>query len=153
MPGAQPMQTLVIVSAMGLPDPLAATRAAFYRGARLRREPLSLEALGPMLAVAVCGITLPSGLRESDRLPEPIFTPATKAASGHDINISEAEAGRLVGETLIGKLRARTLELFVDTLLTIAHTPAEIAIIVAAAVLRREPCLKERRELAVEWLV
>ncbi len=41
----------------------------------------------------VCGIALPAGLRESDRLPEPIFTPATKAASGHDINISEAEAG------------------------------------------------------------
>ena len=45
----------------------------------------------------VCGIDLPKGLRESDRLPEPIFTPATKAESGHDINISEAEAGRLVG--------------------------------------------------------
>ena len=42
----------------------------------------------------VCGIPLPAGLRESDRLPEPIFTPATKATSGHDINISEAEAGR-----------------------------------------------------------
>ena len=41
----------------------------------------------------VCGITLPTGLRESDRLPEPIFTPATKAESGHDINISEADAG------------------------------------------------------------
>ncbi len=39
---------------------------------------------------------LPAGLRESDRLPEPIFTPATKADSGHDINISEDEAGRLV---------------------------------------------------------
>ena len=38
----------------------------------------------------VCGIRLPAGLRESDRLPEPIFTPATKAQSGHDINISES---------------------------------------------------------------
>src|SRR3954463_3950379 len=45
---------------------------------------------------AVCGIQLPAGLRESDRLPEPIFTPATKASSGHDINISEAEAGRII---------------------------------------------------------
>ena len=45
----------------------------------------------------VCGIPLPTGLRESDRLPEPIFTPATKATSGHDINVSEAEAGRHVG--------------------------------------------------------
>ena len=41
---------------------------------------------------AVCGVRLPAGLRESDRLPEPIFTPATKAASGHDINITETEA-------------------------------------------------------------
>jgi len=44
----------------------------------------------------VCGIALPRGLRESDRLPAPIFTPATKAQSGHDINISEADAARLV---------------------------------------------------------
>ena len=43
---------------------------------------------------SVCGVRLPSGLRESDKLPEPIFTPATKAATGHDINISEDEAGR-----------------------------------------------------------
>ena len=42
---------------------------------------------------SVCGVKLPAGLRESDRLPEPIFTPATKAATGHDINISEDEAG------------------------------------------------------------
>ena len=41
----------------------------------------------------VCGTRLPAGLRESDRLPQPIFTPATKAQSGHDINITEAEAG------------------------------------------------------------
>ena len=42
---------------------------------------------------SVCGVKLPAGLRESDRLPEPIFTPATKAATGHDVNISEDEAG------------------------------------------------------------
>ena len=42
---------------------------------------------------SVCGVKLPAGLRESDRLPEPIFTPATKAETGHDINISEEEAG------------------------------------------------------------
>lgn len=60
----------------------------------------------------VCGISLPPGLRESDRLPEPIFTPATKAQSGHDINISEAEAGRLVGNALIGRLKALTLQLY-----------------------------------------
>ena len=61
---------------------------------------------------AVCGVTLPPGMRESDRLPQPIFTPATKATSGHDVNISEAEAGRLVGDTLIATLRRLTLELY-----------------------------------------
>ena len=61
---------------------------------------------------SVCGVTLPAGLRESDRLPTPIFTPATKAESGHDINISEAEAGRLIGVDLIGRLRDLTLALY-----------------------------------------
>jgi phosphoribosylaminoimidazole-succinocarboxamide synthase len=61
---------------------------------------------------SVCGVALPSGLRESDRLPEPIFTPATKAESGHDINISEEEAGRLVGRELIARLKALTLEIY-----------------------------------------
>jgi phosphoribosylaminoimidazole-succinocarboxamide synthase len=61
---------------------------------------------------AVCGIELPSGLRESDRLPEPIFTPATKAESGHDINISEEEAGALVGHDLIARLKALTLAIY-----------------------------------------
>lgn len=60
----------------------------------------------------VCGVQLPPGLRESDRLPEPIFTPATKATSGHDINISEAEAGRLVGSDLVRRLRDYTLALY-----------------------------------------
>jgi len=61
---------------------------------------------------SVCGIPLPPGLRESDRLPEPIFTPATKATTGHDINVSEAEAGRHVGEALVRKLRDLTLALY-----------------------------------------
>jgi phosphoribosylaminoimidazole-succinocarboxamide synthase len=61
---------------------------------------------------SVCGIRLPEGLRESDRLPEPIFTPATKAATGHDVNISEEEAGKLVGEEAIEKLRQLTLRLY-----------------------------------------
>ena len=60
----------------------------------------------------VCGVPLPAGLRESDRLPEPIFTPATKAATGHDVNISEAEAGRLVGADLVATLRRLTLALY-----------------------------------------
>jgi phosphoribosylaminoimidazole-succinocarboxamide synthase len=60
----------------------------------------------------VCGVPLPSGLREADRLPEPIFTPATKAATGHDVNISEADAARLVGAPLVERLRALTLSLY-----------------------------------------
>jgi phosphoribosylaminoimidazole-succinocarboxamide synthase len=60
----------------------------------------------------VCGIQLPRGLKESDRLPEPIFTPATKAESGHDVNISEEEAGAIVGHELIAKLKALTLEIY-----------------------------------------
>ena len=61
---------------------------------------------------AVCGIKLPTGLKESDQLPSPIFTPATKAESGHDINISEAEAGKLIGRDLISKLRDITMSLY-----------------------------------------
>src|SRR5689334_22412559 len=53
---------------------------------------------------AVCGIPLPAGLRESDRLPRAIFTPSTKAESGHDENISEARAGEIVGPALIKRL-------------------------------------------------
>jgi phosphoribosylaminoimidazole-succinocarboxamide synthase len=60
----------------------------------------------------VCGVPLPPGLQESDRLPAPIFTPATKATSGHDVNISEAEAGRIVGDQLIATLRDLTLQLY-----------------------------------------
>jgi phosphoribosylaminoimidazole-succinocarboxamide synthase len=60
----------------------------------------------------VCGVALPAGLRESDKLPEPIFTPATKATSGHDINISEADAGRIVGAELVGRLKALTMALY-----------------------------------------
>ena len=60
----------------------------------------------------VCGVALPSGLGESDRLPEPIFTPATKAETGHDVNISEEEAGRLVGADLIARMKALTLEIY-----------------------------------------
>jgi phosphoribosylaminoimidazole-succinocarboxamide synthase len=61
---------------------------------------------------AVCGITLPAGLRESDRLPEALFTPATKAESGHDENISEAQAGEIVGPDLIKRLRELTLAIY-----------------------------------------
>jgi phosphoribosylaminoimidazole-succinocarboxamide synthase len=60
----------------------------------------------------ICGIALPSGLRESDRLPAPIFTPATKAASGHDENISFEKAASLIGNALAEKVRAVSLEIY-----------------------------------------
>jgi phosphoribosylaminoimidazole-succinocarboxamide synthase len=61
---------------------------------------------------SVCGINLPPGLIESDRLPEPIFTPATKAESGHDLNISESDAATLVGKELLARLKQLTLALY-----------------------------------------
>jgi phosphoribosylaminoimidazole-succinocarboxamide synthase len=61
---------------------------------------------------SVCGIALPRGLRESERLPHPIFTPATKAQTGHDINITEDEASRIVGRELIARLKELTLALY-----------------------------------------
>ena len=60
----------------------------------------------------VCGIRLPLGLRESEELPQPIFTPATKAASGHDINISFEETVELVGAKAADVLRVRTLAVY-----------------------------------------
>jgi phosphoribosylaminoimidazole-succinocarboxamide synthase len=60
----------------------------------------------------ICGISLPKGLRESDRLPQPIFTPATKAESGHDENISEAAAAAVVGADLLARLKHLTMELY-----------------------------------------
>ena len=60
----------------------------------------------------VCGIDLPAGLRESDRLPKPIFTPSTKAESGHDVNITEAEAGAVVGADLIRELRDLSIAVY-----------------------------------------
>jgi phosphoribosylaminoimidazole-succinocarboxamide synthase len=60
----------------------------------------------------ICGIPLPTGLRESDRLPQPIFTPATKAASGHDENISFQQATSIIGKELAEKVRAVSLELY-----------------------------------------
>lgn len=60
----------------------------------------------------VCGIPLPAGLRESDRLPEPLFTPSTKAQSGHDENISFDAVCSLVGAELGARLRDLTLEIY-----------------------------------------
>lgn len=61
---------------------------------------------------SVCGIKLPEGLRQSDKLPEPIFTPATKAESGHDINISQEEMKAKVGDETFEFLKERSLAIY-----------------------------------------
>jgi phosphoribosylaminoimidazole-succinocarboxamide synthase len=60
----------------------------------------------------VCGIKLPAGLQESSELPEPIFTPATKAESGHDENISFAEAAKIVGDDAAEQVRAASMKIY-----------------------------------------
>ncbi len=86
----------------------------------------------------VCGVALPAGLPESSALPAPIFTPATKADTGHDENISEATAASVVGHDLVAVLKRLTLELYrlgaahadtrgiivADTKFEFGHTPA-----------------------------
>jgi phosphoribosylaminoimidazole-succinocarboxamide synthase len=75
---------------------------------------------------SVCGVKLPAGLRESDRLPSPIFTPATKAESGHDVNISEDEAAEIVGRPIVDRLKQLTLRLYREG---VAHAEANGIII------------------------
>ncbi len=104
-----------------LPDP----ESLRYRSVITRRlQPLPIEAVvrGYLIGSGwkdyratgeVCGIPLPDGLELADRLPEPIFTPATKAQAGaHDINISFDEAAALVGRNLAKRVREVALELY-----------------------------------------
>jgi phosphoribosylaminoimidazole-succinocarboxamide synthase len=60
----------------------------------------------------ICGHRLPAGLRQCDKLPEPIFTPATKAAEGHDENITETEFVSIIGEQAAAALKSKTLEIY-----------------------------------------
>ena len=60
----------------------------------------------------MCGIPLPAGLRESQQLPEPIFTPSTKEESGHDQNISFEQMARITGQDLADDLRRRSLDVY-----------------------------------------
>jgi phosphoribosylaminoimidazole-succinocarboxamide synthase len=76
---------------------------------------------------AICGIPLPKGLRESDKLPEPIFTPSTKATTGHDENISFEETVKTIGQPLAEKLRDTSIALYS----TAAEYAAERGIIIA----------------------
>jgi phosphoribosylaminoimidazole-succinocarboxamide synthase len=61
---------------------------------------------------AICGVKLPTGLRQCEKLPEPIFTPATKEHAGHDLNISFAEAAARIGQHVAEELRDRTITLY-----------------------------------------
>jgi phosphoribosylaminoimidazole-succinocarboxamide synthase len=60
----------------------------------------------------VCGNPLPSGLRESEQLPEPIFTPATKEESGHDMNIAFARMVEITGQDVAEELRRRSVDIY-----------------------------------------
>lgn len=60
----------------------------------------------------VCGIKLPPGLKEAEKLPEPIFTPSTKAQEGHDVNITFEECSALIGKELAQKVRDLSLEIY-----------------------------------------
>jgi len=60
----------------------------------------------------VCGVPLPRGLREAEEVPEPIFTPATKAQEGHDVNISFDEAAAIAGRDVMGEVRKRAINVY-----------------------------------------
>jgi len=118
---------LVSADPAAYPSELASA-AGLLRGRSMlvtRTEPLPIECVARgylsgsgwkdyRAAGEICGIRLPNGLRESDRLPEPIFTPATKAQSGHDINISASDAAQLIGSRLLERVRDLTLRLYAD---------------------------------------
>ncbi|MFH0731910.1 MAG: phosphoribosylaminoimidazolesuccinocarboxamide synthase [Candidatus Omnitrophota bacterium] len=64
---------------------------------------------------SICGIKLPKGLKESDKLPEPIFTPSTKADSGHDENITQNKAADIVGKDVFDFLKKKSIEIYAKT--------------------------------------
>ncbi|MFY9584125.1 MAG: phosphoribosylaminoimidazolesuccinocarboxamide synthase [Candidatus Acidiferrales bacterium] len=114
-----------VLSSSEFPEELAAYREQLEGRSMLvrRTQPVPIECVvrgylagsgwKDYLATGkVCGIALPAGLRESERLPEPIFTPATKATTGHDENISFGEAAARIGGSLVERLRAISLELY-----------------------------------------
>jgi len=114
-----------VISATDFPAPYAAFRDDLAGRSMVVRktQPLPIECVvrgyvsgsgwkDYKAAGKICGIALPAGLRESDRLPEPIFTPATKAATGHDENISFDQAASLIGEGLAQRVRSVSLEIY-----------------------------------------
>jgi len=114
-----------VLSSTGFPAPFDAF-ADLLRGRTMlvrRARPLLVECVvrgylsgsgwkDYRAAGKICGIALPAGLRESERLPEPIFTPSTKVAKGHDENISFDQAVALVGGALAERVRDISLEIY-----------------------------------------
>lgn len=106
--------------------PAAASLAAELAGRSMlvrRTQPLPVECIARgylegsgwkdyQATGTLCGHRLPAGLRQCDKLPEPIFTPATKAESGHDENITEAQAEAVLGADVFAQVKALTLALY-----------------------------------------
>lgn len=116
---------LVSVDLADLPEPLRRHREALEGRFTLARKakmlPVECVVRGYLSGSgwndyqregAVCGIKLPQGLQESDRLPEPLFTPSTKAEVGHDENISFETAAGILGEGLARRVRETALSLY-----------------------------------------
>lgn len=114
-----------VLSGTELPPPFDAYRADLAGRTMLVRktQPLPVECVvrgylsgsgwkDYQVTGKLCGIELPAGLRESDRLPEPLFTPSTKALSGHDENISFERAAEIIGRPLAERVRAVSLEIY-----------------------------------------
>ena len=114
-----------VVSATEFPAPFDAYREDLAGRSMLVRKtaPLPIECVvrgyvsgsgwkDYLATGGICGIALPAGLRESDRLPAPIFTPATKAATGHDENISFERAAALIGDERAQQVRDVSLEIY-----------------------------------------
>lgn len=116
---------LITTDLAGMPEVLRAQAAALEGRAmlvrRARRVDIECVVRGYLAGSAwtdyqregaICGVHLPAGLKEGDRLVAPIFTPATKASGGHDENISFEAAVDLAGETLVARLRDTSLALY-----------------------------------------
>ena len=130
---------VVSVDPSDFPGPFAGEAALAGRAMLVRRAevvPIECVARGYLAgsgwaqyreSYAVCGVPLPAGLVESERLPEPIFTPTTKAEARHDLPLDSAEAANLVGRGLFERLKELTLAIYER----IASVAAERGIVVA----------------------
>ncbi len=98
-----------MVSRKASPLPIECVARGYISGSLFKEYQGISQATGE---IRINGLTLPSGLKDSDRLPEPIFTPATKALEGHDENISFEQAADLVGRETAEFVRSKTLEIF-----------------------------------------